>query len=126
MDHQWEKMHGPVHYRCPCSYSRITWKIALKSRYPELKAETLSANTYFAFSIIRTCGEIIIISNCLLVAGTQLPLKTTTKKKMETMYFQNIKTAVLRSRAQVLSLDLYPMSDGDQNQMPKERYNREM
>lgn len=76
MDHQWEKMHGPVHYRCPCSYSRITWKIALRSRYPELKAETLSANTYFAFSIIRTCGEIIIISNCLLVAGTQLPLKT--------------------------------------------------
>lgn len=42
------------------------------------------------------------------------------------MYFQNIKTAVLRSRAQVLSLDLYPMSDGDQNQMPKERYNWEM
>lgn len=58
----------------------------------------------------------------LLVSGRH-PAAT---KKMETMYFQNIKTAVLRSRAQVLSLDLYPMSDGDQNQMPKERYNWEM
>lgn len=61
----------------------------------------------------------------LLVSGRH-PAATKNKKKMETMYFQNIKTAVLRSRAQVLSLDLYPMSDGDQNQMPKERYNREM
>ena len=34
--------------------------------------------------------------------------------------------AVLMSQAQVPSLDLYPVSGGGQNQMPRERYNREI
>ena len=42
------------------------------------------------------------------------------------MYFQNTKMAVLMSQAQVPSLDLYPVSGGGQNWMPRERCNREI
>lgn len=42
------------------------------------------------------------------------------------MCFQNMKMAVLMSQAQVASLNLYPVFDGGQNQMPRERCNREI